>query len=366
MNETVTVKKNRLHPGFLALFAAAAIGLFALSTFVARQYLLGRLTGDIEGGSKVAYFILTFSLYLITMIAFSKAMQELMNLMTDRDRYVAVRKQSLENPAAQAIHQEYRKKMRRLAFINEAITDILVVSLLMLYILKGGSRSQFTWVVFLVCIIMGVNPVSTSFKKKEEAKRRAILLENCDPRLSFDVYELYRMEVLPRIIRNQTLFYQATACFYLGDYAEMERKLGQMEGTMMFQMKGGRILLLGLAAVDQGRMDLFHKYSEELHVLETAPRQLAVTEKYYQDIRRDWQGRLDLISEDPSKALLYVQKELEDGKHPLFWMDFTYQLAWIQLYQGDKERAKENLRLVAERAGTMAIREKAQKLLDVV
>ena len=134
----------------------------------------------------------------------------------------------------------------------------------------------------------------------------------------------------------------------------------------MFQMKGGRILLLGLAAVDQGRMDLFHKYSEELHVLETAPRQLAVTEKYYQDIRRDWQGRLDLISEDPSKALPYVQKELEDGKHPLFWMDFTYQLAWIQLYQGDKERAKENLRLVAERAGTMAIREKAQKLLDVV
>ena len=94
MNETVTVKKNRLHPGFLALFAAAAIGFFALSTFVARQYLLGRLTGDIEGGSKVAYFILTFSLYLITMIAFSKAMQELMNLMTDRDRYVAVRKQS--------------------------------------------------------------------------------------------------------------------------------------------------------------------------------------------------------------------------------------------------------------------------------
>ena len=47
-------------------------------------------------------------------------------------------------------------------------------------------------------------------------------------------------------------------------------------------------------------------------------------------------------------------------------MDFTYQLAWIQLYQGDKERAKENLRLVAERAGTMAIRDKAQKLLDVV
>ena len=44
-------------------------------------------------------------------------------------------------------------------------------------------------------------------------------------------------------------------------------------------------------------------------------------------------------------------------------MDRTFQLAWLQLKTGDRERAAENLRLVAERAGTMAIRRKAEELL---
>ena len=45
-------------------------------------------------------------------------------------------------------------------------------------------------------------------------------------------------------------------------------------------------------------------------------------------------------------------------------MDFTFQLAWVELSQGKKDRARENLQLVAERAGTMAIREKAKQLLN--
>ncbi len=366
MNDSVTVKKNRRHPAFFIVFFIAGASLYFVSTEVTKKYLLARSLDDITTWGRIGYFTLCFVMYLVTIVMISYAITELSLWILDHDRYVVIRKRALENSEAMRIHEEYRKKVRRISIINEAITYILLVTLMMLYILKGGSWSQFFILVWILCFILALNPISSSLRRKEEAKRRKILLEDCDPLLSYDVYELYRMEVLAKPLRNQTLFYQAIASYYLGDYEEMERKLTGIAGVRMPQIQGGRILLLGLAALDQGRQDLFQKYSQELYQLESAPRQLEVTRKYYQQIRRDWQGRIDLSGPDPSRALPYVQKELETGKHPLFWMDSTYQLAWIQLSQEEKERAKENLLLVVERAGTMAIREKAKKLLDVV
>ena len=58
-----------------------------------------------------------------------------------------------------------------------------------------------------------------------------------------------------------------------------------------------------------------------------------------------------------------IQRLLTEEKEHIRWMDRTFQLAWLQLKTGDRERAMENLRLVAGRAGTMAIRKKAEELL---
>ena len=364
MAETVTVKKNRIHPVIVLLFGILGICLFFISNEVTRRYQYALVFDELSFGGKAWRFVLCAVLYFACITLVSLAFGEGCKWLYDHERFVAIRKSSMENATAMKFYQDFKKKVGRIALINHLILVAILSVLVMVFVVKGGSKTEFSLIIWGICFLSVLNPVSRNLRKKEEAKRSRILTEDCDPALSFDIFELFRMEVEARIIRNNQRLQQAIACFYLLDYTEMDRKLSQLEGKLMPMQDGQVLLLRGLAALDMGQPERFRECSEALHRMETAPRTLAVTQKYYQEIRRDWQGRIDLAGPEPAKALPYVQEELQKGKFPLFWMDFTFQLAWIELSLGQKDRARENLMLVAERAGTMAIREKAKKMLE--
>ena len=365
MND-LTVKKNRNHPALLLVTAMAGATLWAASSAMVKRYQLDLVMDNLSTGGKVGYFIFCYLLYTGMIFFCSFAVSELTRWLIDHDRYVVIRKSSMENVHAKQFYENYRRKVRRISLVNSLILDCLLSLLLMIFVVNGGSRTQFIWGIIILCFLSAINPVSRKLLKKENANRQKILLEDCDPVLYFDIYELFRMEPEANIQKNLNLLQQATACFYMCDYDEMDRRLGMIRGKLMVMQDAQRILLQGIASLDRNDPVAFQKYSDELQAHELAPRQLQITQNYFREIRNDWQGRIDLMSPEPVRALEYVKRELDKGKYPILWMDFTFQLAWIEMSLGEKDRARENLKLATERAGTMAIREKARKMLDVV
>ncbi len=365
MPELVTVKKRRMHPGLVIAAVVLSIGMYIIARRVSIDFVRERaINGDnLSVAGNIGYILLCFILYMAGFLLIEVASTGLLYMIFDRENYVQVRKSSLENPKAIALYEEFRKKKKKAYILNNLITVSLLSALLILFIMKGGSRSQFVLVIWLVCLVSIFNPVDRKLKKEMQEKRNNILWEDCEPAISFDLYEIFRLEPELHMVRNNTLFQQAICCFYLGDYPGMHYKLSMIRGKLMPKIEAACILLRGYAALDTGDQAGFQRSSEDLRVLETTGRNLAVTLQHYGKIREEWQARIDLMSPQPEKALPFVQKELREIKHNTEWMDCTFMLAWIELSRGEKDRARENLRLVAERAGSMAIQGKAVQML---
>ena len=366
MHETVTMKKTRLQPFIPVLCAVGAVVLFIVTKHAVQAYLLDRSMGTLEFWGKAGYFTLCAVLELLMIVCIQIAAGEGSSWIFDREKTVNIRRSSLENARAMQMYQDARKRRRRISIINNAITDILLVLLLMLYLLSGKSYSQFSLVIWLICILGVMNPLTLKARKKETENLNRILTEDCDPWLFYDIQELSRMEPAVRGVRNRCLLMQMTAAYYMNDYQEVLRKGDAIEGKQMATFDGQRLLLEGLSALALNQQDRFFRCSEELNHLETQPRQLQVTLRYFAEIREDWQGRIDLMSPEPARALPYVQKNLQKTKMTIVWMDFTFMQAWIQISLGETDRARENLKMVAARAGTMAIQKTAVEMLKTL
>lgn len=366
MYETVTMKKTRLRPLIPILCVFGAVILYILTKCGIKAYLLGRSTGTLDFWGKAGYFALCSVLELLMIVCIQIAAGEGSTWIFDREKTVNIRKSSLENARAMKMYQDARKRRRRLAIINNAITDVLLVLLLMIYLLSGKSYSQFSLVIWLICILCVMNPFTLKARKKETENLNRILTEDCDPWLFYDIQELSRMEPAVNSVRNRCLLMQMTAAYYMNDYQEVVRKADAIQGKQMVLQEGQKLLLEGLSALAMNQQDRFFRCSEELNRLETQPRQLQVTLRYFAEIREDWQGRIDLMSPEPSRAMPYVEKNLQKTQMPIVWMDFTFMQAWIQISLGDTDRARENLKMVAARAGTMAIQKTAVEMLKTL
>ena len=363
MPEMITVKKKQMNPWILLGCVIAVVPTFLLVRKVTHDYLLGRVLDELSTAARIGYFCLSAGLYLLQIwlveIAFSGGFKWLY----DREAYVVIRKSAVENAAAVRFYEESRRRLRKITILNQIFLNVIMVGLLMIFLLKGGSSSQFTTVIWIVCMLAILNPLDRRKRKDETEKRTRILYHDCDPVLSFDVYELFLQDPMARQEKNIHLLQQAMSCYYMGDYSEMRRKLDAMKKVLLQHILAAQIGLKGLSYIDENRPDLFGQCSQELTELEKKLRMTEATQKIFMSVRRDWQGRIDLAGPDPSRAEPYVQSELANGKHPVEWMDSTFQMAWIQLCRGEKEQAKTNLLLVAERAGTMAVQRKAVEML---
>ena len=66
---------------------------------------------------------------------------QLMRWLIDHERYVVIRKSSMENVHAKQIYENYRRKIRRISLVNAPILDTLLALLLMIFVVNGGSRT---------------------------------------------------------------------------------------------------------------------------------------------------------------------------------------------------------------------------------
>lgn len=363
MPEMITVKKRRMSLWVVPAAGVLAVLMYLISNKVTKSYLLGRVMDDLSTMQRIGYFALCFILYLACMFLVELFIGEGFKWLVDRDNYLVIRKSAMEDAAAVHFYEEYKKKVTKISLLNESIMNVLMTVLLMIFLLKGGSAGQFRTLIWLVCILAILNPLDRNTRKKLDEKKTRILYADCDPVLYFDILELYQQEPMLRQEKNRNLLMQAIACYYLCDYPEMRRKLDAMQKILLQHIPAFRIGLMGLAAIDENRPEEFRKCKDELDALEQRTKMTEATRRVFQEARQDWQGRIDLASEDPTRAEAYVDAYMAKGKHPIEWMDSTFQKAWIQLCRGEKEQARANLLLVAERAGTMAVRRKAEELL---
>ena len=364
MHETVTIKR-KTYSWLQVVLSGLACGLLAaLSYFVIARFVRGKFYGTDSGAASFGWMVLTFLVVLLFLQSIGFFLGMLIRVISDRVPYVTVRKSSMENRAAAEIYKRFHRKMIRIQFVNGLFTDAIFSIAVVAYAASNNTNKTTYWLVLIaILLVTMMNPVPRMLKKKAVDEVRRIFTEDCDPAMSFDIYEHSRLEYMRKVEKDVTFLQQASHCYYLGDYPEMARCLANCGTYLYGENKVIYIYLKGLYAIDQNQMDQFYVCSGELGVIEQR-RGLSVQEKNRADkTRQEWQIRLELVNGDPQQLLPVVQRLLTEEKVHIKWMDRTFQLAWLQLKLGDREHAMENFRLVAERAGTMVIRRKAAELL---
>ena len=364
MHEMVTMKR-KTYSGLQVVLSGLACGLLGfLCYWVIVRYGRGKFYGTDSGAASFGWLLLSFLVVVLFMQSISLFFGLLIRVITDRVPYVTVRKSSMENRAAAEIYRRYRRKMMRIAVFSELFTDVIfAIAVVAFAASKNTSKGTYWLVLIALLLVTMMNPVPRMQKNKAVDEVRRIFTEDCDPVMAFDIYEHSRLGYMRKVEKDATFLQQASHCYYMGDYPEMARCLSACGNYLYGENKVIYIYLKGLYAIDQNQMDQFYVCSGELGVIEQK-RGLSVQEKNRAEkTRREWRIRLELVNGDPVQLIPVIQRLLTEEKEHIRWMDRTFQLAWLQLKTGDRERAMENLRLVAGRAGTMAIRKKAEELL---
>jgi len=364
MHETVTIKR-KTYTWLQVVLSGLACGLLAaLSYGVIARFVRGKFYGTDSGAASFGWMVLTFFVILFFMQSISLFFTLLIRVISDRVPYVTVRKSSMENRAAEEIYRKFHRKMLKIGIVNGLFTDMVFAIAVVAYAASNNTNKSTYWLVLIaILLVTMMNPVPRMLKKKAVEDVQRIFKEDCDPAMSFDIYEHSRLEYMRKMEKDITFLQQASHCYYMGDYPEMARCLSNCGNYLYGENKVVYIYLKGLYAIDQNQMDQFYVCSGELGVIEQK-RGLSVQEKNRAEkTRQEWQIRLELVNGDPLQLIPVVQRLLMEEKEHIRWMDRTFQLAWLQLKLGDREHAMENFRLVAERAGTMAIRRKAEELL---
>ena len=366
MHEMITLKKHG--PTWIHAAVAGVLvgGFFFLESKALTYYLTERHYGRLSGGGKVLWFLICFFLILLCLESVSFFTGYLITLITDRDKYVTVRKSSMDNARAAEIYQKYRKRCRMIKEIEHLALYLLLAVILMLYSLKSSPDKTILIVVFFfIIMVMAFNPLTGKQIKKARTEMNSYFLVHCDAALEFDIYEHSRLYMATGRERDLQLLMQAELSYFLGDYREMASKLSQSGRHMNGAYKMIHIYYRGLYALDTGDRTTFYICCQELDAYLNVKKSMPPPLKNIGDIlRKELRIRVDLIDGDPVTMIPVIIQMIPAEKTRPDWMNRTFQLAWLQLKVGDVEQAVKNLRLVADGAGTMAIRNKSIELLQ--
>ena len=364
MQEMITLKKHRTPIWQILLSALLSVGFYFLQDRSTRHYLTGRMKGTFSGGENALWFTLTLLTIYATMMALTFFLSALLRLLLDREAFVAVRKSSMENSRAAAIYGECKKKLRKIRVLNDAATFGVISLILTFYLTNRTNNTVLLWFAIISAILlMSFNPVAIRQKQKAKAPVLQVLTNECDPVTAYDIAEHFRLDPQSQAEKEVTIMQQAAYSFYAGDYPEMSRKLSQCGGKLYGRNKMIYILYKGLYALDTGDMNGYYACVGEMNAQESARKLSPTDSTLLSDMRNEWQLRLSLINCAPQDVIPAVMQQLSRDKTVADRMDHTFQLGWLQLQVGDTMQGQQNLQIVANGAGTMAIREKAQKLL---
>jgi len=366
MHEMITLKRHMptwIHAAVAG--AVTAVSFFAESRALT-YYLTERYHGRLSGGDKVLWFIICFFLILLCLESLSFFLSYIITLITDRAKYVTVRKSSMENAAAAGIFQKYIKRRRTIRALDHLVMYTILTVILMLYSLQNSpDKTVFMVVFFFMIVIMSFNPLTHSQLKKARTELNSYFLIHCDAALEYDIYEHFRLYPATGRDRNLHLLMQAEMSHFMGDLSEMASKLSQCgrQKNSMYNMI--HIYYRGLYALDTGDRSSFYNCCQELDAFLNSKKSQPPPLKNLGDmLRKELRIRADLIDGDPATMIPVIVQMIPTEKNRPDWMNRTFQLAWLQLKVGDLEQARRNLQLVADGAGTMAIRNKSIELLQ--
>ena len=201
-------------------------------------------------------------------------------------------------------------------------------------------------------------------KKKVYSRQHATMFVDCDPKTYYDFAE--QMKTIPMfkdwILSRQ--FSQMTACYYLHDWENLEREYRKMNITKYdYHRKLLTLHLRGIAYISSGNVEAYQSVLSELRELETAGVMLKADQALAPEVRE----ALDMVEKlqkgKYEAAYPIIQKRLHQPQSKIEYVELLFWQGQAQMKLGRYQEAKESLRQVAERGGTMAVQKLAEELL---
>ncbi len=365
MHETITVKKKKISWIQVIILAVLAVVLLWLDREVMVRFLTGRMQKTFTGNEEFFWGAMCFIMTFVILQVVSRLMTGLMQCLTDKDEYVAVRKSSMENQRAGEMYRSANSRIRWIDLINTGIIDLIFSAVMLLYLMRGSSDSGMLWTaIILIIILNAVNPLPKNMKRKAVEELWQPFFSDCDPVFAYDVAEHARLGYQSKIEKDVTMLRQAVYCYYMGDYPEMYRKLDSCGQRIYGVNRITHISLRGLVAISQGNMEEFYTCLGELNSFEKGGRHIPIELQRIEEVKRNWRLRQEMTTGDPGQLIPEVERLVMGEKQKINWMDRTFQLAFLQLRAGNTEQAAKNLQLVKDGAGTMYIQKKAAQMLE--
>ena len=367
MDDIITVKKEKPSIILIIMETILGIGLWYVTRRAVSVLLAVRMY-DLMSGRRLAILLfLTFSFLFLfgfcVQLWISGVKRYFLFLMAKEDM-VAIRRSALQNSFAVYLFQDFKKKLMWYDLLmNVGYTFLGSTCYIILLMIKTEfTFSQFMGLYVLFCVIL--TPVMERHRKKVYSRQHATMFVDCDPKTYYDFAE--QMKTIPMfkdwILSRQ--FSQMTACYYLHDWENLEREYRKMNITKYdYHRKLLTLHLRGIAYISSGNVEAYQSVLSELRELETAGVMLKADQALAPEVRE----ALDMVEKlqkgKYEAAYPIIQKRLHQRQSKIEYVELLFWQGQAQMKLGRYQEAKESLRQVAERGGTMAVQKLAEELL---
>ena len=346
--ETVTVKKNK--PPVIRL-AVCIILLFILT----RIWMI----------NPVICLFASFLIYLLIMYGISYLIDSIRYAL-DKEKMVVVRKSSMTNLQAKECLINARRILDRYQFIGAAVLSLMFSIYLTLLNVKKSSLANPTYMygfIFLAFTGFVIYGKIIDYGNKTVQKMNSGIIAKCDPILMFDIQEQKRVRIISSRDKATIYFEEMMASYFLEDYDTMYSRYVKCTGLKMTPIEEVFVIeFQGAACIKASNPEGFNKASAQLQMFETRNSKNRQSIILASATRNRWDIMIGLDQKNPDSV---YDKAVDTVSEARFFepikMEYTYILAELQEMKGMTELAESNYKIVAENAGTMAVRSKAME-----
>lgn len=365
MQDVITVKRNR--PSIV--LAIVNVILFLLVLYTLRVLLNDMYDKIAVGIMKKDAMSVSHCLLFILDTAFVFLVMDIVNQIPVIVKYVtqpemvAIRSSSLKNETADRLLKQAQKDQLRFERLKRILIAVLSGLFLLLTFMYGRREERAADILLYLTCMFFISFFLNQHQRKGMPEITNVLFEACDPQTYFDIVERLRMLPLNRGQLKSLYMSQLFAAYYLNDFDEMERIIGRVKKL------GGDVdeilicYFYGVIYILTDQEDAFLTIKSTTDQMKADVNRNGRDKKFLDDIYEYWDMLLAVQRDENDKAYSIIQKRLQQKLTMLLRLDLLYYLAKVQMKRGEVQAAKENLSLILEKGGTMAIRAKAGDLL---
>lgn len=280
----------------------------------------------------------------------------------DKEKYVVVRKSSLNNVVASEKLAEIRKIKDKYTLIGSISMSLIYafISTMATIHIKSPVSMSYAIIITAFIALITLTSIDRAGKNKIKAMMESIIAR-CDTILLFDIMEQRRLETMPGYGKTSVFLGQMMASYFEEDYETMYSKASRIgENRLNPDMKIMVMELEGNACIKSGNPDGFNIASEKMKSYETKNQKIRLILSMAAAARRRWDVQIGLREKKaPEVIRLAADAVSETGQNKMMNMEYTYILAELQEMQGMMDKAAANYKIVADNAGTMTVRSRA-------